>query len=198
MGPKITIDSATLMNKGLEVIEAHWLFDLPYERIEVIVHPQSIVHGIVELIDASTLLQAAPTDMRVPIQAALLWPRRLPAVSHYLDFNSLGALEFQPVDHERFPLLHLAYQAGKKGRSYPAALNGANEVAVAAFLSEHIAFTDIPLVAERVLDAHEPVEVLELDAVLEVDSWARQESRRITYELASSGGRMTTAGNKLR
>ena len=194
MGPKITVDSATLMNKGLEVIEAHFLFGLPYERIEVVVHPQSIVHGIVELVDSSVLLQAAPTDMRIPIQAALLWPQRAPSPAEPLDFKELRALTFAPVDDRRFPLVGLAYEAGRMARSYPAALNAANEEAVRAFLDDAIAFTEIGEVVERVMEAHDPVDVSELDAVLEVDRRARMQARRVMTDELGSASRAVAAG----
>ncbi|MGH2747711.1 MAG: 1-deoxy-D-xylulose-5-phosphate reductoisomerase [Actinomycetota bacterium] len=173
MGPKITVDSATLMNKGLEVIEAHHLFGFAYEQIEVLVHPQSVVHGIVEFADGSVLMQAAPTDMRIPIQAALSCPEMLPAGYGTLDLAATGSLDFEPVDRKRFPAVDLAFEAGRKGRSYPAALNAANEVAVSAFLGGSISFTDIPRIIEEVLDDHDPMDATELDAVLEVDAWAR-------------------------
>jgi 1-deoxy-D-xylulose-5-phosphate reductoisomerase len=174
MGPKITIDSATLMNKGLELIEAHFLFGLDYANLDVVVHPQSLVHGIVELTDGSMLLQAAPTDMRIPIQAALCHPD--PAPQSGLappDLAALGSLEFEPVDHARFPCIRLAQAAGMEGRSTPAALNAANEVAVAAFLDRRVKFSVIPAIIEDVLMDHDPVEATDLGAVLAVDAWAR-------------------------
>jgi 1-deoxy-D-xylulose-5-phosphate reductoisomerase len=173
MGPKITIDSATLMNKGLEVIEAHHLFSFAYECIDVIVHPQSVVHGMVEMDDGSIIMQAGPADMRIPIQAALAWPERIAPAFSRLDPRSVGRLDFEPVDRERFPALDLAYRAGEAGRTFPAALNAANEVAVAAFLDRKIAFTDIPNVVDAVLGEHEPQDAAELDSILEVDEWAR-------------------------
>jgi 1-deoxy-D-xylulose-5-phosphate reductoisomerase len=176
MGPKITIDSATLMNKGLEVIEAHHLFSLAYECIDVIVHPQSVVHGMVEMGDGSILMQAGPADMRIPIQAALAWPDRIAPAFSRLDPMEAGSLDFEPVDHARFPSLRLAYRAGEAGRTFPAALNAANEVAVAAFLEGRIAFVDIPAVVECVLDEHEPRDASILDAVMEVDTWARKKA----------------------
>jgi 1-deoxy-D-xylulose-5-phosphate reductoisomerase len=172
MGPKITVDSATLMNKGLEVIEAHHLFGFSYDDIAVLVHLQSIVHGMVELSDGTTVMQAAPPDMRIPIQAALgggRFPSALPTV----DLAAVGTLSFEPVDLGRFPSLALAYDAGRRAQSYPAVLNAANEVAVHSFLQGRISFDDIPRVVQRVLEAHVPVEVSELDAVLAVDDWAR-------------------------
>jgi 1-deoxy-D-xylulose-5-phosphate reductoisomerase len=176
MGPKITVDSATLMNKGLEVIEAHHLFGFPYEQIRVVVHPQSVVHGWVELLDGTTMMQAAPPDMRIPIQAAL-GAGRFPSTVSALDLESVGALTFEPVDRQRFPSLGLAYEAGRRARSYPAVLNAANEVAVHSFLDRQIVFEDIPHVVESVLDSHDPFDVQELAAVLEADAWARERAR---------------------
>jgi 1-deoxy-D-xylulose-5-phosphate reductoisomerase len=176
MGPKITVDSATLMNKGLEVIEAHHLFGFPYDHIAVLVHPQSIVHGMVELRDGTTLLQAAPPDMRIPIQAAL-GGGRFPSAIPTVDLAAVGTLSFEPVDVDRFPSVHLAYDAGRRGRSFPAVLNAANEVAVHSFLERRISFDEIPRVVESVLEAHAPVDVGQLDAVLAVDDWARRRAR---------------------
>jgi 1-deoxy-D-xylulose-5-phosphate reductoisomerase len=176
MGPKITVDCATLMNKGLEVIEAHHLFGFSYDDISVAIHPQSIVHGIVELVDGTSILQAAPPDMRIPIQAALSGGRFSSSIPP-VDLASVGVLEFHAVDEDRFPSLALAYDAGRRARSYPAALNAANEVAVQCFLSRRISFQDIPHVVEKVLEAHVPVDVEELAAVLEVDAWARRYAR---------------------
>ncbi|MGH2778263.1 MAG: 1-deoxy-D-xylulose-5-phosphate reductoisomerase, partial [Actinomycetota bacterium] len=173
MGPKITVDSATMMNKGLEIIEAHHLFGLDYDRIDAVCHPQSIVHGIVEFVDSSSLLQAAPTDMRIPIQAALTWPDRTTALGKPVDLADVGTIEFEAVDHDRFPAVGLAYRAGRLGATHPAALNAANEEAVGAFLDHRIGFTDIPVVIEKVLDDHDPLEAHDLDAVLEADAWAR-------------------------
>jgi 1-deoxy-D-xylulose-5-phosphate reductoisomerase len=173
MGPKITIDSATLMNKGLEVIEAHHLFGLDYERIDTVCHPQSLIHGMVEFVDSSTLLQAAPTDMRVPIQAALTWPDRRPRLGKAIDWADVGAIEFEAIDHARFPCLGLARTAGEMGGTHPAALNASNEEAVGAFLNHRVSFVDIPVVIESVLGEHESLDARDLDAVLEADAWAR-------------------------
>jgi 1-deoxy-D-xylulose-5-phosphate reductoisomerase len=178
MGPKITVDSATLMNKGLEVIEAHHLFDLDYDEIDVVVHPQSVVHGIVEQVDGTMLMQAAPTDMRIPIQAALTYPYRLPADWGSFDPAALGRLEFEPVDRRRFPALDLAYDAGRRGASFPAALNAANEVAVHAFLDGRLSFPGIWEVVGSVLDAHEGAPVPGVDEVMQVDAWARSQALR--------------------
>ncbi|MGH2788005.1 MAG: 1-deoxy-D-xylulose-5-phosphate reductoisomerase [Actinomycetota bacterium] len=177
MGPKITVDSATLMNKGLEIIEAHFLFGLDYERLDVVVHPQSIVHGIVEFADGSMLMQAAPTDMRIPIQAALSFPDRIESSLPPPDLAAIGSLEFEPVDHGRFPCVRLARDAGVKGGSFPAALNAANEAAVEAFLAGRVKFLEIPAIMEEVLDQHEATDADDLDTVLDVDAWARARAR---------------------
>jgi 1-deoxy-D-xylulose-5-phosphate reductoisomerase len=181
MGPKITVDSATLMNKGLEVIEARWLFDLPPERVEVVVHPQSIVHSLVEFVDGSVLAQLGLPDMRVPIAVALAWPERLPLAIPRLDLAQQGRLDFEAPDRERFPCLDLAWAALRGGEAAPAALNAANEVAVAAFLEDRIAFGGIAAVDAEVLgrfvarDAS--AKVRDLDDVMEADAWARSEAR---------------------
>ena len=173
MGAKVTIDSATLMNKGLEVIEAHWLFGVPLERIDVVVHPQSIVHSCVELVDGSILAHLGPTDMRIPIQYALLYPERAPSPVRRLSLADVGSLTFHAPDRTRFPALDLAYAAARTGGTMPAVLNAANEVAVELFLQGRIGFTDIPRLVEAVMDDHEPQEA-ELTAILEADGWARR------------------------
>ncbi len=176
MGPKITVDCATLMNKGLEVIEAHRLFGFDYDDIGVIVHPQSIVHGMVELRDSTVLLQAAPADMRIPIQAALLGDARVDGGYERVDLAKIGSLEFEEVDDHRFPALALAYRAGRAGRTAPAVLNAANEVAVEAFLHGDLPFDAIAQVVARVLDAHSPGDDSTVEQVLEADRWARKEA----------------------
>ncbi len=175
MGAKITIDSSTLMNKGLEVIEAHWLFDLPAEQIDVVMHPQSIVHSMVEYIDGSVLAQLGIPDMAIPISYILAHPERLP-LPHLpsLDLVQAGRLEFFAPDLERFPCLGLAYDALRARQGAPAVLNAANEVLVDAFLSGRIAYLDIPGIARRVLDRHQPVRDGGLEALLEADAWARE------------------------
>lgn len=189
MGPKITIDSATLMNKALEVIEAHHLFGFGYDSIGVVVHPQSAVHGIVQFADGSLLMHAAPADMRIPIQAALAG-QVLASPARPLDLAAQGTLTFEDVDHARFPAVSLGYDAGRAGQSYPTVLNAANEVAVGAFLAEHIAFTEIVPAVQRVLDVHDPVPVSDLEVVLEVDAWARRAAGQETQgALAPAGGR---------
>ncbi|RPF49692.1 1-deoxy-D-xylulose 5-phosphate reductoisomerase [Thermodesulfitimonas autotrophica] len=173
MGPKITVDSATLMNKGLEVIEAHWLFGVSYDNIRVLVHPQSIVHGMVEFADGNLVACLSITDMRLPILYALSYPERLANSLPRLDLAAVGRLSFEEPDTERFPALRLAYAAGKTGGTMPAVLNAANEVAVAAFLAGELPFTGIPEVVERVMARHKVEEKPELPAILSADQWAR-------------------------
>jgi len=173
MGGKVTIDSATLMNKGLEVIEAHWLFDVPADRIEVVVHPQSIIHSLVELTDGSVLAQLGAADMRLPIQYALTYPERLPSPVPTLNLSSLGSLEFEAPDTERFPCLRLAYAALAAGGTFPTAMNAANEVAVEAFLRGSIGFMDIPRLVGKVLERHTGVKEPDIQDILEVDASVR-------------------------
>jgi len=177
MGPKITIDSATLMNKGLEVIEAHWLFDVGPRQIDVVVHPQSIVHSMVELIDGSIIAQLGVTDMRLPIQYAFSYPDRWSAPLPPLDLTGAGRLEFEPPDTTRFPCLALAFQALEGDAGLPIVLNAANEVAVAEFLHRHLSFTSIPEVIRRSMEAYErqgASKISGLDDVRAVDRWARE------------------------
>ena len=183
MGRKITIDSATLMNKGLEVIEAHWLFDLPGSRIDVVIHPQSIVHSMVELTDGSVIAQLGGADMKLPIQYACSYPDRWEAPVARLDLTAAGRLDFEKPDLERFPCLGLAYRALEAGPSHAVALNAANEVAVASYLQEKIAFVSIPRVIEQTLDAHAGVPAETLDAVREIDRWARFYSQNVARGL---------------
>ena len=173
MGPKITIDSSTLMNKGLEVIEAHELFNVGYDRIEVVVHPQSIVHSMVEFCDGATIAQLSVPDMRLPIGYALGFPDRLSHPYGSLDFASLGRLEFEPPDTVTFPCLQLAYEAGRAGGSAPAWLNAANEVAVAAFLDGHLPWPAIADVVAETLEVHESTDLEDVADVLEADALAR-------------------------
>jgi 1-deoxy-D-xylulose-5-phosphate reductoisomerase len=184
MGSKITIDSATLMNKGLEVIEAHWLFNTPYDKIEVVIHPQSIIHSLVEMKDTSVIAQLGLPDMRLPIQCALSWPLRLDS-PHFesLDLIKVGKMTFLAPDMEAFPSLKLAYDAGRAGKSYPTVLNSANEIAVAAFLNDEISFVNIPQVVAEVISCHEAVAVDSLDAILTSDLWARKCAREIISSL---------------
>ena len=179
MGRKITIDSATLMNKGLEVIEAHWLFDLPAAQIDVVIHPQSVVHSMVELIDGSIIAQLGGADMKLPIQYACSYPERWEGPVERLDLTSTGRLDFQKPDVERFPCLTLAYRALETGPSQAVVLNAANEAAVASYLEEKISFMSIPRVIEQAMDAHTPIAVSTLESVREVDRWARLYSQNV-------------------
>lgn len=174
MGHKITIDSATLMNKGLEVIEAKWLFGVSYEQIEVVLHPQSIIHSAVEFIDGSIIAQLGLPDMRLPIQYALSYPERLPSAQERLKLTDLTGLTFAEPDWERFPALQLAFTAGTTGGTMPAVLNAANEVAVDAFLKKNISFSIIPSLVERVMEQHLTIQQPELAEIMEADSWARR------------------------
>jgi 1-deoxy-D-xylulose-5-phosphate reductoisomerase len=183
MGPKITIDSATLMNKGLEVIEAHWLFDLPGDRIDVVIHPQSIVHSMVELTDGSIIAQLGGADMKLPIQYACSYPDRWEAPVARLDLTVAGRLDFHTPDLDRFPCLRLAYRALASGPSHAVVLNAANEVAVAAYLDEKISFVSIPRVIEQTMDAHSDVPASTLEAVREIDRWARHYSQNVARGL---------------
>ena len=177
MGRKITVDSATLMNKGLEAIEAHHLFRVPIDRVELVVHPRSLVHGIVEFVDGSCIAQISTPDMRLPLQIALAWPERLPDGAEPLDWQTLGALEFEPLDGETFPCPGLAVSAARSGGTYPCVLNAANEEAVEAFLAERLRFGAIAPVIERVLERHDAVADPELDDVLAAEEWARRQAR---------------------
>ncbi|HEY6007257.1 MAG TPA: 1-deoxy-D-xylulose-5-phosphate reductoisomerase [Geobacteraceae bacterium] len=179
MGQKITIDSATMMNKGLEVIEARWLFDLPGERIAVNIHPQSIIHSMVEYVDGCVMAQLGVPDMKAPIAYALTFPERVATGVKPLDLTALSGLTFFNPDYERFPSLRLAYRALADGESMPAVLNAANEVAVAAFLAGRIAFTAIPRLIEKTMDAHDPQKLHSIEEVLHVDRWARDKAREI-------------------
>jgi 1-deoxy-D-xylulose-5-phosphate reductoisomerase len=183
MGPKITVDSATLMNKGLELIEAHFLFDLPYERIEVVIHPKSIVHALVRLRDGAALAHIGYPDMRVPISYALTYPERASTPIAALDLSSGLILEFSAPDEEAFPSLALARAAGEAGRTMPCVLNAANEVAVATFLDGRLPFLSIPEVVERTLNAIEAVEARDLDDLTAIDAEARRVASAHTREL---------------
>lgn len=174
MGRRITIDSATLMNKGLEVIEARWLFKITEDKIDILVHPQSIVHSMVEFADGSVIAQLGTTDMRQPIQYALTYPERLPTCVPGLDWHTAARLEFLPPDTAKFPCIRLAYRAIRQGGTAPAVLNAADEIAVEAFLERRIPFTDISRLIEDALDAHECSEGLTVERVMEADAWARR------------------------
>ena len=177
MGKKITIDSATMFNKGLEMIEAHWLFGLPMKQVEVVVHPQSIVHSMVEFIDGSVLAQLSVTDMCFPIQYAVTFPERMPSGLPPLDLAKLGSLTFEAPDEKRFPALRLAREAGEAGGTLPGVFNAANEVAVEAFLAEQIPFPRIWGMVEEVMEKHTTLSSPDLDAIIEADRWARSEAK---------------------
>ena len=179
MGKKVTIDSASLMNKGLEVIEAHWLFGIPASKIEVHIHPQSIVHSMVEYIDGSIIAQMAIPDMRGPIAYALSYPERLDLQLPSLNLFEISKLTFHPVDRERFPALSLAYQALEKGGTMPAVLNAANEVAVEAFLQGHLGFRQISRLIDKTMNLHHPTETCSLEDILRAHSWAREEAQQM-------------------
>ncbi len=179
MGPKVTVDSASLMNKALEVIEAHWLFDMPARQISVVVHPQSIVHSFVEFVDGSVVAQLSPPDMKSPIQYALSWPRRLDGCAATIDWQTLGSLDFEPVDHDRYPALGLAWRIIETGGTSGAIFNAANEVAVAAFLDRRICFGMITRLVERTMNAVETVPVTDLADIHRADQAARAEVARL-------------------
>ena len=173
MGKRITVDSATLMNKGLEVIEARWLFDIAPERIDIMVHPQSVVHSMVEFVDGSIVAQLGTADMRQPIQYALTYPERLPSAVASLDWTMVPRLDFNPPDRKRFPCISLAYQAIEMGGTAPAVVNAADEVVVQAFLDKKLLFSDIPKIVADTLEAHTVQPADRLESVMEADAWAR-------------------------
>jgi 1-deoxy-D-xylulose-5-phosphate reductoisomerase len=179
MGKRITIDSATLMNKGLEVIEAHWLFDMPADKVDIMVHPQSIVHSMVEFIDGSIVAQLGTADMRQPIQYALTYPERLPSPVPALDWSAVPRLDFSPPDPVKFPCIPLAYGAIQMGGTAPAVLNAADEVAVDAFLEGRISFTDIPKIISATLQSHDLQRVDSLEEVMAADCWAREYAKNV-------------------
>jgi len=181
MGPKITIDSATLMNKGLEVIEAHYLFDLDYSQIHVVIHPEGMVHAIAEFRDGSMRAEMAVPDMKLPIQLALAWPERLPTGVASLPITE-KALTFEPVDREAFPAIDLAYRVGGLGLTFPAAMNAANEVAVMAFLEGKIPLTRVVEIVQTVVDEHEPASVVSVVHIERADAWARRRAAEIIEE----------------
>jgi 1-deoxy-D-xylulose-5-phosphate reductoisomerase len=184
MGRKITIDSATLMNKGLEVIEAHWLFGVSADQIDVVIHPQSIVHSMVEFIDGSIIAQLGVTDMRLPIQYACSYPERWPAIAlPLLDLTKFGRLDFHAPARDRFPCLDLAYRALTTGGTLPVVLNAANEVAVEHFLDGKLGFTAIPRVIKETMDAHDVHDMTTLEMVRRVDQWARECARHTAQAL---------------
>ena len=182
MGPKITIDSSTLMNKGLEVIEAHHLFNMPYDKIRVVVQPQSAIHSMVEFSDGSVKAHLGTTDMRIPIQFALSYPDRWDAPVTPLDFTQLGSLEFAAPDTETFRCLALARQAGEAGGTLPCVMNAANEIAVAAFLGKRLSYLGIADCVEAVMNAHHGEKVTSVEQLLEVDAWARKQAQQLIKE----------------
>src|SRR2546421_6253248 len=183
MGPKITIDSATLFNKGLEMIEAHWLFGVEMKRVEVVIHPQSIVHSMVAFTYGSTLAQLSYSNMCFPIQYAVTWPDRVPNTLPPLDFSKLSKLEFFTPRYSDFPALNVARRAGATGGTLPAVMNAANEIAVASFLDGRVRFPGIWQIVEEVMNRHTPVAHPDLDAILEADQWARAEARKCVKAL---------------
>jgi 1-deoxy-D-xylulose-5-phosphate reductoisomerase len=188
MGKKITIDSATLMNKGLEVIEAHFLFGIDYDNIDIVIHPQSIIHSLIELQDTSVLAQLGWPDMRLPLLYALSWPERIYTDWETLDLVKAGSLTFREPDHKKYPCMQLAYGAGRAGGAMPAVLNAANEQAVALFLEEKIRFLDIPRTIEIVCDrftAHNTITPM-LEDIIEADRWARQEVLALTEKMSEA------------
>ena len=177
MGRKITLDSATLFNKGLEMIEARWLFNMGIEKVSVLVHPQSIVHSMVEFVDGSILAQLSTPDMCLPIQYALTWPERVQSTRVQTDFAAIGTLTFENPDEERFPALRLAREAGLKGGTLPCVLNAANEIAVESFINSKLRFDQISTLVEDVMSAHRRIDHPTLDQLLEADRWARDNAR---------------------
>lgn len=185
MGAKITTDSATLMNKGLEVIEARWLFDIPSSQIDVVIHRESIIHSMVEYCDGSVIAQMGHPDMRTPISYAMKYPERVPLHPPLLDLGKIGKLTFYPPDTEKFPCLQLAYDALEGGNGLPATLNAANEIAVQAFLDNQIGFLDIPKIIQETMQAYTPAPLTTIEAVLEVDKWARETAGQLLKTCAS-------------
>lgn len=179
MGPKVTLDSSTLANKGLEVMEAHWLFDMPYDKIDVVVHPQSIVHSLVEFCDGSVIAQLGEPDMRLPIQYALSWPDRFDYSFEQLDLVKAASLTFEAPDLEAFPSLKIAVDCGKAGGTLPCAFNAANEEAVNAFLHDKIKYLDIPYITAAITQAHDNVAEPQIEDIEQADAWARAEAQRV-------------------
>ena len=183
MGPKVTVDSATLANKGLEVMEAHWLFDMPYEAIDVVIHPQSLVHSLVEFCDGSVMAQMGLTDMRLPIQYAFSWPVRYDCAFGHLDLVRAGTLTFEAPDLDAFPALRLAIEAGKAGGTAPCVFNACNEVCVQAFLAGRIAYTDIALTIATILDAHKPISHPSLEEIAAADQSTRRDTEQVLQKI---------------
>lgn len=180
MGKKITIDSSTLFNKGLEVIEAHWLFNVPYEKISVLVHPQSIVHSLAEFIDGSVIAQMGAPDMKLPIQYAFSYPRRLAGSGPKLALQSISELKFYEPDIQKFPALRLAYEAGAEGGTMPTVLNAANERAVELFVEQKLTFTEIPVLIEKVMEAHRTVKDAHIKDIVYYHAWARNKAGEVS------------------
>ncbi|WP_231739593.1 1-deoxy-D-xylulose-5-phosphate reductoisomerase [Thalassoglobus polymorphus] len=191
MGPKITIDSATMMNKALEVIEARWLFGINARQIEVVVHPQSIVHSMVEFVDGSVMAQLSPPDMKLPIQYAITWPDRIAGTSPKLDISQTFSLDFEPPDLERFPALALGFEVADQGGTAGVVLNAANEVAVDRFLQDQLTFPEIPRLCRSILASHQFESNPTLDELLTLDGWARQEALRWTSSTSHSSPSLT-------
>jgi 1-deoxy-D-xylulose-5-phosphate reductoisomerase len=177
MGKVVTTNSATLVNKGLELIEAHLLFDIPFDRIDVTVHPQSVVHSMVEFVDGSVLAQCSPPDMRLPIALGMSWPERVPNVAKACDWTQAATWNFEPLNESVFGAVKLARQVGQAGLTYPAVYNAANEEAVEAFHQRRIGFNQIVDLIQRVVDAHAPEKELSLDGVLAAEKWARDRAQ---------------------
>jgi 1-deoxy-D-xylulose-5-phosphate reductoisomerase len=182
MGQKITVDSATLMNKGLELIEAHWLFHMPLERLRIVIHPEAVIHALVELVDGTVLAQMSPCDMRLPIQYALSYPERWDNTLPRLELTQLGALHFYEPDLNRFPCLRLALESARVGGTACVVLNGANDTAVRAYLEEQLALTEIPRVIAQTLERHTPIAHPALDEILEVDRWSRMTAQELVHQ----------------
>jgi 1-deoxy-D-xylulose-5-phosphate reductoisomerase len=179
MGPVVTINSATLVNKGLELIEAHWLFGIDYEAIDVVVHPQSVVHSMVEFVDGSTIAQASPPDMRLPIALALAWPDRVPGAASAVDWTNASSWQFEPLDTTTFPAVQLAREAGMRGGTTPAVFNAANEEAVAAFVAGRVPFLGIVDTVAQVVSEHDSSPSSSVDAVLAAEQWARTRAHEV-------------------
>lgn len=186
MGKKVSIDSASLMNKGLEAIEAHWLFGIPMERIEIVIHPQSIIHSMVEYVDGSVIAQLSTPDMRIPIAYALSYPQRLEVKVPPLDLVKMGQLTFLKPDHKKFPCIRLAYKAMDEGGTMPAVLNAANEVAVNCFLKQRIRFTEIPYVIKKTMNSHRAVPVRDIEEIQDAAHWARLKAEALVNKMQKS------------
>lgn len=183
MGQKISVDSATMMNKGLEIIEASWLFDMPISKIEVLIHPEAVIHSMVEFVDGSVLAQLGVTDMRLPIRHALSYPERLGAPSMSLDWSEIASLTFAAPDRKKFPCLNLAYEAAKKSGSAPCVLSAADETVVRAYLEDRVSFLDIPRVIEKVMSGHRHIENPGLEEIQSIHHWAVEETKKYCGEL---------------